>query len=133
MSADIGKPSPAAILIVDSDILSRHLIAGYLRHCGYAVVEAASTDEAFLALKEYTLSIDVIICDIATLPSADGFELATWVRQNRPDLDVKLAGGVEKAAHVAAELCEVGPHLKRPYEPEAVIDYVKQLRATRAS
>ena len=133
MSADpSGEPARASILIVDADILSRHAIADYLRHCGYEVVEAANTDEAFLALKEPTLSIDVIVADIATLPSADGFELAAWVRQNRPELEVKLAGGVEKAAHVAAELCEVGPHLKRPYDAEAVIDYVKRLRATRA-
>lgn len=122
---------PASILIVDADILSRHAIADYLRHCGYAVVEAANTDEAFLALREATLSIDVIVCDIATLPSASGFELATWVRKNRPEMEVKLAGGVEKAAKVAADLCEVGPGLKRPYEPEAVIDYVKRLRASR--
>lgn len=127
-----AEAAPASILIVDADILSRHAIADYLRHCGYAVVEAANTDEAFLALKEPTLSIDVIVADISTLPSAKGFELATWVRQNRPELEVKLAGGVEKSAHVASELCEVGPHLKRPYEPEAVIDYVKRLRATRA-
>ena len=122
---------PPSILIVDGDILSRHAIADYLRHCGYAVVEAADTDEALIALGETTLSIDVILCDIATLPSASGFELATWVRQNRPELEVKLAGGVEKAAQAAADLCSVGPHLKRPYEPEAVIDYVKRLRATR--
>ena len=134
MSADFSaEPSPQSILIVDADILSRHAIADYLRHCGYAVVEAANADEALFALGELTLSIDVIVCDIATLPSANGFELATWVRQNRPGLEVKLAGGVEKAAQLATELCEVGPHLKRPYEPEVVIDYVKRLRASRAT
>lgn len=134
MSADTGgEQAPASVLILDADVLSRHAISDYLRRCGYAVVEAANTDEAFLAIDEPSLSIDVIVADIATLPSAEGFELASWVRQNRPDLEVKLAGGVEKAAHVAAELCEVGPYLKRPYEPEAVIDYVKRLRATRTS
>ena len=134
MSADTGgEQAPASVLILDADVLSRHAISDYLRRCGYAVVEAANTDEAFLAIDEPSLSIDVIVADIATLPSAEGFELASWMRQNRPDLEVKLAGGVEKAAHVAAELCEVGPYLKRPYEPEAVIDYVKRLRATRTS
>ena len=134
MSADTGgEQAPASVLILDADVLSRHAISDYLRRCGYAVVEAANTDEAFLAIDEPSLSIDVIVADIATLPSAEGFELASWVRQNRPDLEVKLAGGVEKAAHVAAELCEVGPYLKRPYEPEADIDYVKRLRATRTS
>ena len=124
---------PASILIVDGDIVSRHVIADYLRHCEYAVVEAANTDEAYVALSEPTLSIDVILCDVSALGSRSGFELATWVRFHRPELEVRLAAGVEVAAQTAAELCEVGPHLKRPYEPEAVVDYIKRLRAGRIS
>jgi CheY-like chemotaxis protein len=126
-----GQPNAASVLIVDGDIVSRHVIADYLRHCGYAVVEAANTDEALVALGEPSLSIDVILCDISALGSRSGFELASWVRANRPELEVRLAAGVEVAAQTAAELCENGPHLKRPYEPEAVVDYIKRLRAGR--
>lgn len=127
------KPLSASILIVDGDIVSRHVIADYLRHCGYAVVEAANTDEAFVALGEESLSIDVILCDVSTLGSRNGFELANWVRANRPELEVRLAGGAEMAAQTAGELCESGPHLKRPYEPEAVVDYIRRLRASRST
>lgn len=121
--------STASVMIVDADIVSRHAIADYLRHCGYAVVEAANTDEALIALREPTLSIDVIVCDIAAIGARSGFELASWVRQSRPELEVRLAGTLEGAASTAAELCESGPHLARPYEPEAVVDYIKRLRA----
>ena len=127
-----SKATAASILIVDADIVSRHAIADFLRHCGYAVVEAANTDEALIALSERTLSIDVIVCDIAAIGARSGFELATWVRQNRPELEVRLAGTLESAASTAAELCETGPHLARPYEPEAVVDYIKRLRAAAA-
>ena len=127
-----SKATAASILIVDADIVSRHAIADFLRHCGYAVVEAANTDEALIALGERTLSIDVIVCDIAAIGARSGFELATWVRQNRPELEVRLAGTLESAASTAAELCETGPHLARPYEPEAVVDYIKRLRAAAA-
>jgi len=123
----------SSVLIVDGDIVSRHVIADYLRHCAYGVVEAANTDEALIALGEATLSIDVILCDVSALGSRSGFELATWVRTNRPELEVRLAGGAESAAQSAAELCESGPHLARPYEPEAVVDYIKQLRASRTA
>lgn len=126
-----SEPPPPSVLIADGDILSRHVIADYLRHCGYAVVEAANTDEAFLALGEPSLAIDVILCDVSALGSRSGFELANWVRTNRPELEVKLASGLETVAQTAAELCQNGPHLKRPYEPLAVIDYIKQLRASR--
>lgn len=132
MNADpASEPAEPAVLIVDGDIVSRHVIADYLRHCGYAVVEAANIAEAYVALLEPALSIDVILCEISTLGSQSGFELATWVRANRPELEVKLAGGVRMAADTAAELCENGPHLARPYEPEAVVDYINRLRASR--
>ena len=131
MSENRPKPSLSSILIVDGDIVSRHVIADYLRHCAYAVVEAANTDEAFVALREPTLTIDVVLCDVSALGSRNGFELATWVRNNRPDLEVRLAAGADVAAQTAAELCESGPHLARPYEPEAVVDYIKRLRASR--
>ncbi len=83
-------------------------------------MEAANADEAFVALGEPTLSIDVILCDVSALGSQSGFELARWVRTNRPELEVRLAGGVAMADQTAAELCESGPYLARPYEPEAV-------------
>ena len=129
-AVDRSSVSVASILIVDGDIVSRHAIADFLRHCGYQVVEAANTDEALIALREPTFSIDVIVCDIAAIGARSGFELASWVRKNRPQLEVRLAGTLENAVSTAAELCEVGPHLARPYEPEAVVDYIKRLRAT---
>jgi len=129
---DTSHSTGASILIVDADIVSRHAIADYLRHCGYAVVEAANTDEALIALRESTLSIDVIVCDIAAIGARSGFELASWVRENRPELEVRLAGTLEKAVNTAVELCESGPHLARPYEPEAVVDYIKRLRGAAA-
>jgi CheY-like chemotaxis protein len=125
------RGAPGAVLIVDGDILSRHAIADYLRHCGYRVVEAVNTDEALIALGDEALSVDVILCDVHAVGSRSGFELANWVRQNRPELEVRIAGSLAGAAETAASLCEIGPHLARPYEPQAVIDYIKQLRAAR--
>jgi CheY-like chemotaxis protein len=126
----MSRVSAPSILIVDGDIVSRHAIADYLRHCGYAVVEAANTDEAFVALGEESLSIDAILCEVTEVGSSSCFELARWVRANRPELEVKLAGGLQMAAETAAELCESGPHLRRPYDPSAVVDYIKRLRAS---
>lgn len=135
MTAEPAEPAATAvassILIVDGEIVARHVIADYLRHCGYAVVEAATIDEALIALREPTLSIDVILCEVTALGSRGCFELSNWVRKNRPELEVKLAGGLEMAAETAAELCESGPNLGRPYEPSAVVDYIKRLRAGR--
>lgn len=123
--------SRSAVLIVDADILSRHAIADYLRHCGYVVVEAVNTDEALVAVGEPTLEVDVILCQAEAIGTTSAFELAQWVRRNRPDLEVKIAGTLAGAAETAADLCEGGPHLARPYEPQSVIDYINKLRAAR--
>jgi CheY-like chemotaxis protein len=132
MSVSIHKRDVApSILIVDGDIVSRHAIADYLRHCGYAVVEAATTDEALKALGEPSLGVDVILCDAGAIGSQSAFGLSTWVRNNRPELEVRLAGSLEGILDTAADLCENGPHLARPYEPQAIVDYIKQLRASR--
>lgn len=121
----------AAVLIIDGDIVSRHAISAYLRNCGYAVVEAANTDEAVKALAEPKLGVDVILCDIAALGTQSGFELAQWVRETYPALEVRLAGSLDGIAQTAADLCQSGPHLDRPYEPDAVVGYIKRLRAAR--
>lgn len=120
-----------SVLIVDGDILSRHAISDYLRHCGYAVVEAANTDEATTALGDETLQVDVILCDVGAVGSKSGFELVNWVRTHRPELEVRLAGNVASTADAAADLCESGPQLARPYEPQSVVDYITRLRASR--
>ncbi len=124
-------PAASAVLIIDSDIISRHAIADYLRHCSYVVVEAANTDEAMLALADATLQVDVILCDVAAIGAMTGFELAGWVRRNRPELEVRLAGSIANTAAAAASLCENGPNLARPYEPQSVVDYITRLRAAR--
>ena len=132
MSApNLAGRAARSVLIVDGDVISRHAIADYLRRCGYGVVEAASVDEAMKALGEPTLEIDVILCDVGAVGSQSAFALSTWVRTNRPELEVRLAGSLETVADTAAELCESGPRLARPYEPQAVIDYITQLRAAR--
>jgi CheY-like chemotaxis protein len=123
--------SRKAVLVVDSDILSRHALADYLRHCAYVVVEAVSTDEALTALGEPSLDVDVILCAAEAIGTRSAFELATWVRQNRRELEVRIAGSLAGAAEEAANLCESGPHLAKPYEPQAVVDYIKQLHAAR--
>ena len=46
-------------------------------------------------------------------------------------MPVILAGTPAKAADAAAELCDEGPNLARPYEPQLVVDRIKRLLAKR--
>jgi CheY-like chemotaxis protein len=119
------------VLVVDDEVLVRYAICDYLRECGYKVIEAATGDEALKVLNDAHVGIDVILSGVQTPGSTDGFALARWARANRPEIGVILAGTVSRAADAAAELCEKGPMLSKPYEPQAVVDRIKRLMAER--
>ena len=130
---DNGKPETReTVLVVDEEVLIRTSISEYLRDCGYRVLEAAGAAEALTILQKADIEIEVVLSDIEMQGSMDGFGLARWVRANRPGLDVVLVGTPERAANAAAELCEDGPMLSKPYEPQIVVDRIKQLLAARA-
>jgi CheY-like chemotaxis protein len=120
------------ILVVEHEVLVRMSICDYLRLCGYRVIEAANAAEALAVLQRPDIAIDVVFSDLEMPGSMDGFGLARWIRANRPGLDVVLAGTPERAANAAGELCENGPMLARPYQPQIVVDRIRQLLAARA-
>jgi hydrogenase maturation factor HypF (carbamoyltransferase family) len=57
-----------------------------------------------------------------------GFQLAGWVRQNKPHVKVVLSAAAERTASVAGDLCEEGPHLAKPYDAAIVVEHIKRLR-----
>jgi hypothetical protein len=44
---------------------------------------------------------------------------------------VVLVGSLESAIKKASGLCEEGDNLQKPYDPQLVLDRIKQLRAAR--
>jgi|SRR5579859_5209166 len=119
------------VLVVDADVLVRLTISAYLRDCGYRVVEAATAEEAQTVLLQTELTIEAVLAD-ADLPGpTDGFALSRWIRDHRQGMKVLLAGTPARAAERAADLCEQGPDLARPYEPQLVVDRIRRLLAER--
>ena len=117
------KAGAPALLLVEHDAVERTAIASYLRDCGYRVVEAALAMDA---------SIDIAFI-AADLPGdRDGFTLARQLRARREGLRVLLAATVERAATLAGELCADGPHVRKPYEPQALVDWIKRLRIPKS-
>lgn len=104
-------------------------ISDYLRDCAYQVLEAANADEALTILTEGSTKVDVVFADVELPGELDGFGLARWVRANKKSIKVLLAGTVAKAADVAADLCEDGPMMSKPYDKQIVVDRIKRLLA----
>lgn len=123
--------SNITLLIAEPDVLVRTALAAYLRDCGYLVLEAGDGGEALTLLQNANLSIDLVLAAVDLGGSTSGFILAQWARSHMPNVKVLLAGSVEKSAAAAAELCDQGPLLKRPYDHQIVVDTIKRLMAAR--
>lgn len=119
------------ILLVESEVLVRHALADYLRDCGYKVLEAAGTHEAMRVLTEKEVSVDAVLCGVDGKGLRSGFKFQHWVRGNCGEVKFILAATLASAASRAAELCEAGPRLTRPYDPQAVVKHIKRLLSTR--
>lgn len=123
-----AEPQPG-VLIVEGEVLVRHALADYLRDCGFTVIEAATTTEALVALEETGLRIDAVLCDARAPGAPNAFELCRRVPAlaHRRGVKMILAGGVETAAREAADLCDQGPRLARPYDPQGVVSHIRRL------
>jgi DNA-binding response OmpR family regulator len=118
------------IVVADSEVLVRNAIADYLRHCGYRVIEAANSDEALTVLKSDDTPVEAVLCDAEVAGELSAFELRVWIRENRPQVQIVLAGNIDAAAKAAGQMCDKGPHLKRPYDAEAVANHIRIMLAT---
>jgi CheY-like chemotaxis protein len=133
-SAPTSSATPSeTVLVVDDEVIARMVICEYLRDCGYKVIEAVNTDEALTVLQHSDVQVDVVLCGMSEADTAGVFMLAQWIRRHWPATDIILAGNHARAAVAAGDLCEEGPMLAKPYDPQLVSDRIKRLLAIRAA
>jgi DNA-binding response OmpR family regulator len=117
---DVLGRAPETVIVLEREVLVRSSLARYLRSCGYRVLEARSAPEAITILQESSEDIRIVLSD-----AESGFRLSGWVKANLPKTKIILAASAERASHAAAELCDAGPHGKRPYDPQQLIQQIK--------
>lgn len=120
---------PKTVLVVEDEVLIRWVIAEHLRDCGYRVIEAGTGDEAIDILRRTALAVDVVFSDVQMPGSMNGFAVARWVRQQRPNMKVVLTSGYAKAADAAREMCGEAPMLPKPYSPTELERRIRHLIA----
>jgi hypothetical protein len=91
------------------------------------VIDAASTDEVATVLETGSAPVSAILSDAELGGTRNPFALRSMVRERWPDIAFILVGNVDSAAQAAGELCDEGPHLKRPYDPQAVLAHIRRL------
>ena len=120
------------IVVVEGDVLVRLAISGYLRDCGYQVIETNNADEALAVLRS-NVAVDLVFSSMQLPGSMDGSGLARWVREHQPATMVVLSSGIAKSAEAARDLCEDGAVLQKPYHHEQVVQRIRTLLASRTS
>lgn len=112
-------------MVVEPDVLIRMTVAGYLRDCGYRVVEAITGEEA-LSILGAGVKVDTILSAVKLQGAVDGFALAQRIREHFAGVEVILTTGIAMTAKKAGELGDQGPG-KRPYPPDRIVDRLKLL------
>src|SRR5579872_497828 len=92
------------VLVVDDEPAIRAVLCEYLRDCGFQPLSAATGDEAVQVIQREA-TIDLVFSDVRMPGEIDGYGLARWIMENRPQLPVLLITGDLGKANAAAELC----------------------------
>jgi CheY-like chemotaxis protein len=121
---------PPVVLLVEDEIIILVVIAGYLRGCGYQVIEAQDADEA-VALLEADHPVDALFSDVRMPGEMDGLGLARWARRHRPEVPVLLTSGFVKDAMIADALCADGSMLDKPYDAQEMEGRIRHMLGAR--
>jgi len=109
------------ILVVEDDLLVGAMAADALEEAGFAVLTAASAEEAEVILAEET--IDVLFTDI-NLGGRDGCDLAHRALEAQPRLAVVLASGRARRCH-ADRIPAGAAFLAKPYRVPQMLGEVQ--------
>ncbi|MCB9728243.1 MAG: response regulator [Deltaproteobacteria bacterium] len=91
-SSSVAATLPAVVLVVDDDRQIRELALRALERQGYAVLAAASGQEALDRLADPRTRVDVMLVDMS-MPGLTGVQTLAAAKERRPGLPVALMSG----------------------------------------
>ena len=105
------------ILLIEDNDRVREATDGRLESLGYAVLEAKTGVEA-IKLLESGEKVALVFSDIALPGSMTGYDVAEWVRSNKPDLKLLLTTGYSDMPLAASEAVRAIQVVRKPYTRE---------------
>ena len=122
-SVDAEPPTGAdeLVLLVEDEDAVRQMMLRQLDHSGYRVQEAANPLEALRVFAADPQCFDILLTDIV-MPAMSGTQLASRLRELRPDLPVLYMSGYT-AGHAPGshELPSDGSLLHKPFDRSALL------------
>jgi CheY-like chemotaxis protein len=123
VSVSHGKTT---ILVVEDEVLTRMAVSEELREHGYAVIEAATADEALAVLHGPT-RVDLLLTDMRMPGAIDGCALARQVRAALPFVKIVMVSGQEPEVEAQGLL---DGYLAKPIAPDQLASYLLTLTPT---
>ena len=115
------------VLVVDDDASVRKSTSMLLRTLGYKAIEAESGLSAMAVLRA-DAQVAIVVSDVVMPQGVSGFDLARWIRAERPAIKIMLVSGHYSTAHIEDLSLDV-PMLSKPYQPHDLAREVHRLLA----
>ena len=113
---------PAVVLIVEDEPLVRMTVMDLFEDEGFEVLEAATADEA-LAIFSVRSDVALLFTDVEMPGKINGYELARWVKANRPRVKTLIVSG--RAMPRAGDIPEGAAFISKPFDHQDVIRRVQ--------
>jgi CheY-like chemotaxis protein len=116
------------ILVVEDNADVRRTVVAQLTELGYAVVEAASPQEALARLRGQPTGIDLLFTDIVMPGGMNGHDLARAALAEWPGLKVLFTSGYSGTALRDDDRLREGEHfLSKPYRRHELADKLREI------
>ncbi len=122
--ARVGGGSKETVLVAEDEEGVRWLAVETLERAGYAVLKAASGEEALRVADAYDGTIHALLTDVV-MPGIKGPELARRLRLARPSIRVLLMSGYAADVVTKDDLTDAAL-LSKPFSPSALKTAVRQ-------
>jgi PAS domain S-box-containing protein len=116
-----------AILVVEDEEAVRSLVRRVLESQGYAVMTAATAEEAAHLCEQHPGTINLMLTDVV-MPGMSGRKLAQHLGFSRPEMKVLYMSGYTDNAIVHHGVLDVGTQfLQKPFTPDAILRKVREV------
>ena len=124
----MGQASPfkPIALVVEDDVLQRELAVVLLEECEMGVIECENAEGVLRILAKMGDCVSIIFTDVRLAGKIDGMELAHFVRQCYPDIQVIVTSGLA----LTQSLPEGATFMPKPWLP---LDVLREAQRSRHS
>jgi len=110
------------VLIVDDEAIVRDVVARYLRHEGFATLEAADGDAARELIERERP--DLVVLDVM-LPGSDGLSICRWIRSRSELPVIMLTARGEEADRIVGLELGADDYVTKPFSPRELATRVR--------